>query len=88
MLQGILRLILYLFLFYLIYHIFRFFKSLGSARKTKSYSKPLSGAMVKDEYCNTYLPKEDSIREYIEGKEYYFCSSECRRKFLEVKKPN
>jgi YHS domain-containing protein len=42
--------------------------------------------MVKDEVCNTYLPKEDAIRENIGGKEYFFCSKECRQKFLEQKK--
>jgi YHS domain-containing protein len=42
--------------------------------------------MVKDEFCNTYLPKEDAIREVNKGKEYYFCSQKCRQKFLEQKK--
>lgn len=42
-----------------------------------------SGMMVKDEMCNTYLPKEDAIKEIFEGKEYYFCSNNCRHKFLE-----
>ena len=27
--------------------------------------------MVKDDFCNTYLPKENAIREVYEGKEYY-----------------
>jgi YHS domain-containing protein len=39
--------------------------------------------MVKDETCNTYLPREEAILEKVEGKEYYFCSQECRKKFLE-----
>jgi len=42
--------------------------------------------MIKDEICNTYLPKEDAVKEIHEGKEYFFCSQECRRKFLESKK--
>jgi len=42
--------------------------------------------MVKDEICNTYLPKEDAIKEIYQGKEYYFCSKECQQKFLESKK--
>jgi len=42
--------------------------------------------MVKDEICNTYLPKEDAIKEVYQGKEYYFCSNECRQKFLEQKR--
>lgn len=42
--------------------------------------------MVKDEICNTYLPKEDAIKEIYQGKELYFCSKECQQKFLESKK--
>lgn len=42
--------------------------------------------MVKDEMCNTYLPQEDAIKEIYEGKEYYFCSKECKQKFLEQNK--
>jgi YHS domain-containing protein len=42
--------------------------------------------MVKDEACNIYLPKEDAIREIIDGKEHFFCSHECRKKFLEQRK--
>ncbi|MEW6455396.1 MAG: YHS domain-containing protein [Acidobacteriota bacterium] len=38
--------------------------------------------MVKDEVCNTYLPKEDAIHKVINGKDYYFCSDECKDKFL------
>ena len=42
--------------------------------------------MVKDEFCNTYLPREDALKERIDGKEYFFCCQECRKKFLEQKK--
>jgi YHS domain-containing protein len=42
--------------------------------------------MVKDEVCNTYLPREDAIREVIKGEEHFFCSNDCRQKFLEAKK--
>jgi YHS domain-containing protein len=44
--------------------------------------------MVKDEMCNTYLPKEDALKANYAGKDYYFCSKECRQKFLEQKKPH
>jgi YHS domain-containing protein len=44
--------------------------------------------MVKDEMCNTYLPQEDAIKEIYEGKEYYFCSKECKKKYLEQSKNN
>jgi len=85
MLQGIIKIILYGLLIYLVYLLYRFFKALSRIKKTQSNQKRLSGIMVKDEHCNTYLPKEDAIREVIGGKEYYFCSKECRQKFIENK---
>ena len=86
MLRGFFKLIFYAFLAYIIYLLVRFFQNIN--KKSKSYRAPkrLSGIMVKDEVCNTYLPKEDAIRENIGGKEYFFCSEECRQKFLEQKK--
>jgi len=42
--------------------------------------------MVKDDVCNTYLPREKAIREMIDGEERFFCSSECRRKCLAERK--
>lgn len=42
--------------------------------------------MVKDEMCNTYLPEEDAIKEKYNGKMHYFCSEECRKKFLQSRK--
>jgi uncharacterized protein len=86
MVAGILKIILYAFLAYIIFVIFRFFRALNKASKPRRDSKRASGIMVKDETCNTYLPKENAIREVYKGKEYYFCSSECRQKFLKQKK--
>jgi len=86
MFVGIIKVILYAFLAYTIFLIFRFFRALNKASKPQRTSKRVSGTMVKDEFCDTYLPKEDAIREVYKGKEYYFCSSECRQKFLEQKK--
>jgi YHS domain-containing protein len=39
--------------------------------------------MVKDETCNTYLSREEAIVEKVGGKDFYFCSQECRLRFLE-----
>lgn len=86
MLQGIIKILLYILLIYLIALLYRFFKTLIKARRTHKISNPLSGMMVKDEYCNTYLPKEDAIREVINDKEYFFCSNECYKKFLNQSK--
>ena len=86
MIAGIIKIIFYAFLVYVGYLFFRFFKALNKASKPPRASKGASGMMVKDDTCNIYLPKENAIREVYQGKEYYFCSSECRQKFLEQKK--
>ena len=82
----IIKIILYAFLIYIIYLIIRFFRALSKVKKSTNPPRPVSGFMVKDEMCNTYLPKEDTIKEIHQGKEYYFCSNECRQKFLQQKK--
>ncbi|MGD2245443.1 MAG: hypothetical protein PVI11_02730 [Candidatus Aminicenantes bacterium] len=81
------KIIFYAFVAYLIFQILRFFQAINKRLKTPSPHSPKSqsGIMVKDEICNTYLPKEDAIKDIQDGKEYYFCSRECHRKFLETK---
>lgn len=83
---GFFRLVFYLLIAYLVYLIIRFIA--GPVRRSRPQRPPrrLSGTMVKDEVCNTYLPREDAIRESIDGMDHFFCSSECRDKFLQQKK--
>ncbi len=42
--------------------------------------------LVQDPYCQTYIPKGIAVRKRVAGREYYFCSQECLRKFLAEKK--
>jgi YHS domain-containing protein len=42
--------------------------------------------MVKDEVCNTYIAEDEAIKEFQNGQVYYFCSQECRKKFLSSRK--
>lgn len=86
MLQSLIKIILYALLVYIIYRLLQFFRALGKVKKPSQPLKRPSGMMVKDEICNTYLPKEDALKEIFQGKEFYFCSKECRQKFLEQKK--
>ncbi len=85
MAQGFLRFILYALLAYIIYKFIQLYQVLTRKGGQRRQAKPTSGLMVKDEVCNTYLPKEDALKEIAEGKEYFFCSKECRQKFLESK---
>ena len=86
MLTGFLRIVLYAILAYIIYKFIRVYQKLSQKSNTRRQAKQASGLMVKDEMCNIYLPQEDAIKEIVEGKEYFFCSKDCRQKFLESKK--
>lgn len=86
MLQGFLRILFYALLAYIVYKFIRLYQILTRKNKTSPRPKQSSGIMVKDEVCNTYLPEEDALKEIVEGREYFFCSKECRQKFLESKK--
>ncbi len=83
-----LRLIFLALLLYLIYLIVRFFQSIGQpSKKDRSTADSLPRRrMVKDEICNTYIPEEEALKETWKGQVYYFCSEECRQKFLTGKK--
>jgi YHS domain-containing protein len=41
--------------------------------------------MVKDPYCEIYFAKKDGVNLNIKGKDVYFCSKECKDKFLDKK---
>ncbi len=42
----------------------------------------IDDVMIKDPYCEVYFPKRDAVHLYIDGKDLYFCSTECRDKFV------
>ncbi len=39
--------------------------------------------MEKDPYCGVYFPKREGVRIQHEGKDLYFCSEQCRDRYLE-----
>jgi len=81
--MNLMKIILYALIVYVIYTVFKIFRIANKAKKSSAPPRIQPGVMVKDEICNTYLPKEEAIKEIHEGKEYYFCSEKCRQKFLE-----
>jgi YHS domain-containing protein len=86
MIGGLFRFLLYVVVAYMVYAFLRFlFFPRRSSRPGRSRPQ-LSGIMVKDEVCNTYLSKDEAILEKIDGEDHYFCSQECRQKFLEERK--
>ncbi|MGB9906922.1 MAG: YHS domain-containing protein [Candidatus Saccharicenans sp.] len=83
----LIRLIFLALLLYLIYLVVRFFQSLGQPPQTdrrQPNSLPRK-TMVKDEVCNTYISEDEALKENHNGQVYYFCSEDCRNKFLASK---
>jgi YHS domain-containing protein len=82
----LIRLLIFLGLLYLLY---RSLKTLltGSGRKP-----PVSGQtpdqiddiMVQDPACGTYLPRNEAIKAKIGGRQHFFCSAECKQRYLKT----
>ena len=73
----------FLFFFIIGYILFRLLKGVfGSGQELKR--GPDGGVideMVQDPFCETYIPKRESVKRVIGGEQYFFCSSECADKF-------
>ncbi|MBN2266199.1 MAG: hypothetical protein JW775_10340 [Candidatus Aminicenantes bacterium] len=77
-----LRFILLAFLAYVAFLFIRVILGLKRVSSRGRRPREVQGVMVKDEICGTYIPREDAFVEVRGGVEHYFCSEDCRRKFL------
>ena len=81
-----------LILILLVYFGYRLLKKVaGSDRSGEDLNEvddlsPVDDVMVKDPFCEVYLPRRKGIKDVIEGKTYYFCSIACRDRFLKAMK--
>jgi uncharacterized protein len=78
-----------LLIFFIIgYILYRSVKSwmYPNRSKTKTVSGKTRGqiddVMIKDPFCEAYFPKRDAVKLKLEGQDLYFCSKECRDKYL------
>jgi len=80
------RLFLFILLLLLLFGSLHFLvKEIFTRKKTlNSESEPET--LVQDPCCQVYIPAGTAVRKRIAGRDYYFCSKECVRKFLEEKK--
>ncbi|MBF0120316.1 MAG: YHS domain-containing protein [Desulfobacterales bacterium] len=53
-----------------------------SERMERTSRHEIDDVMIKDPYCEVYFPQRTGIKAIINGKEFFFCSKECRDKFL------
>ena len=70
------------------YLLYRAMKSwmFPDARPPKNVSAKRAGqiddVMIKDPYCETYFPRRDAVHLNLSGNDLYFCSKECRDKYM------
>lgn len=77
-----------LILFGVGYLLYRSMKSwmFPDSRPPKNVSGKAGGqiddVMLKDPYCKAYFPRRDAVHLNLGGKDLYFCSKECRDRYL------
>ncbi len=57
-------------------------RSTTSEKKPSISSLPVTDELVQDPVCGVYCPKKSAFTAIYKGKVYYFCSEECRQKFI------
>ena len=80
------RLLVLIGLLYLCYRLLKSWLPKETSSKRAAFEKKtgqIDDVMVKDPYCEIYFAKRDGVHVKIKGKDVYFCSTECKDKFLE-----
>ncbi len=78
-----LRFVILAFLFYLLFRLLT-----GGKRKVKQTGNsgpPSHDVLVEDPVCKVCVPMKQAVVLKEAGKTTYFCSSECREKFIALK---
>jgi uncharacterized protein len=81
-----LKLIFFIGLVYIGIKVFTLWKRLNAAvnRTVPGQAKGvIDDVMVKDPYCNVYFPKRNGISLKSNGQVFYFCSKECKERFVQ-----
>lgn len=55
----------------------------GSGGKKRSPQAPVGGTLHKDPVCGTFVSEAVAVKQVARGQTHYFCSEECRGKFLQ-----
>lgn len=53
-----------------------------AARDATPGPRQVAGPMVRDRVCNTFLPQSRAVVLVRDGKEHFFCSEDCRDKYV------
>lgn len=80
------RLIIILLIIYISYRALKSWLFPNTSLGKKVFGKragEIDDVMVKDPYCEVYFAKRNGVHLEVDGKDLYFCSTECRDKFIE-----
>ncbi len=88
--MGLIRIILFALLCYVGFKmVYRVIRLVGSARVERRDDAPSAGSnareMVRDPVCGMYVSACDAVSLNRRGGTIYFCSDECRRRYIESK---
>ena len=53
-----------------------------SIPRSRSQPDAIDDVMVKDPQCEVYFPLREGVAATVDGKTEYFCSTECRDRYL------
>jgi len=79
-------LVLVLVLYYLLKALFQ--PRIGKESPSRAHpdvGRETDNELVKDLYCQTYIPVNTAFRAKREGKDLFFCSRECMNRYLQEK---
>ena len=79
------KLLILLVVGYLCYRMLKNWMMTGGQSREYVSGSPkgeIDDVMIQDPECEVYLSKESAIRTMIDGQEMYFCSQECKEKYL------
>lgn len=79
------RLLIYIILGIVLYRAARsLFSQTGNNRRPGGENRPeqVDDVMIKDPVCGVYFPQSNAVALNEEGRVLYFCSIECRDRYL------
>ena len=81
-----LRIIFLILLVYIGYKVYKLWGRLNAAMNRSvpgGFRGEIDDVMVKDPYCEVYFPKRSGISFTHKGEVVYFCSNECKDRYIQ-----
>jgi hypothetical protein len=95
--MSLIRLIIIIFLFYLIYRVLRSFQTRPGQgrddpflrRKPQELEKGGVEELIQDPHCGVFFPRSQGVSASVDGRVLYFHNKECRDQYLQDRRgPN